>query len=166
MPIRKSLALLLASAVLSSPAHAGWPYRVARQSCPNGTCPTATYGQAAPVVRVDGTGGPLSYPVQHQAAPAADASGFVPWLNGVRAQRGLRPVAWDANLAAWAVANSQSGTYHGVMVGRRQNWGWGSLGAVRSMWLASPAHAAALLDPTITRVGLGAWGSVWTFNGD
>ena len=48
---------------------------------------------------------------------------------------------------------------------RRQNSGMGgAMSTVGSMWMASPAHQAALLDPTITMIGIAASGSYWTFN--
>jgi uncharacterized protein YkwD len=32
------------------------------------------------------------------------------------------------------------------------------------MWMASPAHRAALLDPTIRFVGIAGAGAYWTYN--
>jgi uncharacterized protein YkwD len=107
-----------------------------------------------------------------QPAPAVQPAGdygFTAWLNGVRARYGLRPVGYDANLANWAAANnaqqSRRGLGHFVMgPARRQNAAIGNAMSVGATWMASPAHRAALLDPTITRIGLAGLGSYWTFN--
>jgi hypothetical protein len=40
----------------------------------------------------------------------------------------------------------------------------GGFPGIESMWLASPAHRAALLDPTISFIGLAGAGAWWTFN--
>lgn len=121
----------------------------------------------------------LSAPAPQQAVAAPDAAqpvyqygdpyGFTAWLNGVRAQNGRRAVGYDANLSAWAAANNGQqnarGMGHFVMgSARRQNSGTGGAQAVWSMWMASPAHQAALVDPTITMIGIAASGSYWTFN--
>lgn len=102
-----------------------------------------------------------------QPQPQADPYGFTAWLNGVRAQYGLGAVGYDPNLAAWAAANSSRGYRHSVMgPARRQNVGMGAFGAVCSMWLSSGAHRVALLDPSITQVGIAYVNGVWTFNGN
>jgi uncharacterized protein YkwD len=122
----------------------------------------------------------VARPVYNEPAPAApqqpavqyvygDAYGFTAWLNGVRAQYGQRPVGYDANLEAWAQVNNGQqnarGMGHHVMgSARRQNAGVGSGPSVWSMWLADPPHAAALLDPTITMIGIAASGAYWTYN--
>jgi hypothetical protein len=111
-------------------------------------------------------------PVATTAAPAAptcDPYGFTPWLNGVRAQHGLAPVGYDPNLESWAAVNNSHqnsrGLGHFVMgAARRQNSAMGNYANIGSMWLGSPAHASALLDPTITHIGLSGSGSYWTFN--
>jgi uncharacterized protein YkwD len=105
----------------------------------------------------------------------ADPYGFVSWLNRVRAQYGLGAVSYDSNLSAWGAVNDQSqkayGMGHHVMPARRQNAGAGrSASIIFPMWLASPGHRAALLDPSITTVGISAtpsgnaYGYYWTFN--
>jgi uncharacterized protein YkwD len=106
---------------------------------------------------------------QQPVVQYADPYGFTAWLNGVRAQNGRGPVGYDANLEAWASANNGQqmarGMGHHVMgSARRQNSGMGASSTVWSMWMASPAHQAALLDPTITMIGIAASGSYWTFN--
>ena len=98
-----------------------------------------------------------------------DAYGFLGWLNSVRAQYGLPSVGYDASLESWAAANSAQqasrGLGHYVMgPARRQNSAVGSSGSIGSMWMNSPAHRAALLDPSIRYIGLAAYGSYWTFN--
>ena len=108
--------------------------------------------------------------VTYQAAPTGgDPYGFTNWLNSVRAQYGLAAVGYDANLESWAAANSAQqaarGLGHFVMgPARRQNSAMGSSASIGSQWMNSPAHRAALLDPSITRIGLAGNGSYWTFN--
>lgn len=107
-----------------------------------------------------------------QAASTRDPASFVAWINGVRARAGLGSVAWDATLAGYAAQNSSQGFGHhgrggfpmGYPLVRRENAGLGDLAQVEGMWLASPPHAAALLDPSIRLVGLGNAGNVWTYN--
>jgi uncharacterized protein YkwD len=114
-------------------------------------------------------------PAPAQSAPAqpvyqaGDPYGFTGWLNSIRAQYGRGPVGFDPNLSNWAAANNGQqlayGMGHHVMgSARRQNSGMGAAGTVWQMWMASPAHQAALLDPTITMIGIAASGSYWTFN--
>jgi hypothetical protein len=103
-------------------------------------------------------------------AAAEDPYGFLAWLNGVRAGYGLGPVGHDPGLSSWAAANNGQqqarGLGHHVRgPARRQNAGMGSGGAVWQQWMVSPAHQAALLDPTIRWIGIAAGGSYWTFNG-
>jgi uncharacterized protein YkwD len=105
-----------------------------------------------------------------QAAPsgASDPYGFLGWLNSVRASYGLGAVGHDANLSGWASMNNNAqlsrGLGHHVMgPARRQNSAMGGV-FPGAMWMASPAHRAALLDPTITWIGIAAAGAYWTFN--
>lgn len=104
-------------------------------------------------------------------ARAADPYGFGGWLNGVRAGYGLPPVGHDPNLDGWAYANSAemasfNRLAHNVMgAARRQNAGWGHYSQMGALWLASPPHRAALLDPTIRFYGIAGYGAWWTFNG-
>ena len=54
---------------------------------------------------------------------------------------------------------------HYVMgAARRQNSATGHFAQIGAMWMASPPHRAALLDPTIRRVGIAGLGAYWTFN--
>ncbi|MEW4570857.1 CAP domain-containing protein [Tautonia sp. JC769] len=111
-------------------------------------------------------------PAAAAAQPAVaqgDPHGFTSWLNGIRSQYGLAPVAYDANLSAWAnMNNAQQNSYglgHHVMgPARRQNSAMGSAASIGAQWLASPAHAAALLDPSIRVIGIAGMGAYWTFN--
>lgn len=106
-----------------------------------------------------------------QAAPASygsDPYGFLSWLNGIRASYGLGAVNYDANLSNWAALNNDQqqarGLGHFVMgPARRQNSAMGGV-FPGAMWMASPAHRAALLDPTISWIGIAAAGAYWTFN--
>lgn len=102
-------------------------------------------------------------------AQAGDPYGFVAWLNGVRASYGLGAVGYDPNLSNWAAMNNNHqasrGLGHHVMgPARRQNSAMGGFPGIEAMWMASPAHRAALLDPTITWVGIAGAGAWWTFN--
>lgn len=101
--------------------------------------------------------------------PSGDPYGFTAWLNGVRAQYGLGAVGVDPNLSNWAAMNNGQqnavGMGHHVMgPARRQNSGMGAAETVWQMWMASPAHQAALLDPSISMIGIAAGGAYWTFN--
>ena len=111
---------------------------------------------------------PVQY-YQQAAAPAGDAYGFTNWLNGVRAQYGLPAVGYDPNLEAWAQQNNSQqnarGIGHFVMgPARRQNSAMGHYASIGAMWMASPAHRAALLDPSIRFIGIAGLGAYWTYN--
>lgn len=102
-------------------------------------------------------------------APASDPYGFTNWLNQTRARYGLRPVGYDPNLEAWAHQNNLQqaarGMGHFIMgAARRQNSAMGSYASIPSMWMQSPGHQSALLDPTITFIGLAGYGAFWTYN--
>lgn len=106
--------------------------------------------------------------VIRQLLPPGDLYGFTNWLNGVRASYGLSAVGHDPNLSNWAAENNNHqaarGMGHYVMgPARRQNSAMGA-GFPGAMWMASPAHRAALLDPTISWIGIAAAGAFWTFN--
>jgi uncharacterized protein YkwD len=118
-----------------------------------------------------------SAPVAAVAAVAAEATvvdggdpyGFVGWLNATRASYGLPGVGYDPNLSSWAAMNNDQqaarGMGHFVMgPARRQNAAVGAFGNIGSMWMNSPAHRAALLDPTIRAIGIAGLGAYWTFN--
>jgi uncharacterized protein YkwD len=104
------------------------------------------------------------------AAPeAGDPYGFTVWLNATRAAYGLPAVGHDPNLSSWAAVNNSHqaarGIGHFVMgPARRQNSAMGAFANIGSMWMASPAHRAALLDPTIRWIGIAGLGAYWTFN--
>jgi uncharacterized protein YkwD len=121
--------------------------------------------QTAYTTAVDTT---TAQPPQASAGYGSDPYGFMAWLNSTRASYGLGPVNYDANLTNWAAMNNSQqqaqGLGHFVMgPARRQNSAMG--GAFPgAMWMASPAHRAALLDPTISWFGIAAAGAYWTFN--
>lgn len=120
-------------------------------------------------------------PVVQQAAPVqaspqavvadvgGDADGFIAWLNSTRAAYGLQPVVYDQTLSDWAQLNNQQqaarGCGHFIFgPATRQNASfipWPNTGPA---WLSSPPHAAALLDPGISRCGIAWMGSISTFN--
>jgi hypothetical protein len=98
-----------------------------------------------------------------------DPYGFTAWLNATRAAYGVGPVIHDPNLSSWAAVNnshqSARGIGHFVMgPARRQNSAMGGFPGIEAMWMASPAHRAALLDPTIRWIGIAGLGAYWTFN--
>ena len=108
-------------------------------------------------------------PAAESTAPAGDPYGFTYWLNSTRAAYGLPAVGYDPNLASWAAMNNNHqaayGMGHHVMgPARRQNSAMGGFPGIESMWMSSPAHAAALLDPTIRWIGIAGLGAYWTFN--
>jgi uncharacterized protein YkwD len=122
---------------------------------------------------------PATAPTTSEAAPtvatavaapvAGDPYGFVGWLNATRAAYGLSAVGYDANLSNWAAMNNDQqatrGMGHFVMgPARRQNSAMGAFANIGSMWMNSPAHRAALLDPTISAIGIAGLGAYWTFN--
>ncbi len=106
---------------------------------------------------------------EQAAVSAGDPYGFLNWLNATRASYGLSAVGHDPNLSSWAAMNNNqqasSGIGHFVMgPARRQNSAMGGFPGIESMWMASPAHRAALLDPTIRWIGIAGLGAYWTFN--
>jgi uncharacterized protein YkwD len=131
--------------------------------------PTAyvTQPAAQPVTYAQPAAQPVTY--AQPATVAGDPYGFVNWLNATRAQYGLRAVGYDQNLTNWAAQNnaqqSARGMGHHVMgPARRQNSAMGNYASIGAMWMGSPAHRAALLDPTISFVGIAGAGAYWTFN--
>ena len=150
------LALTFALAV-PLPADAGW-FRH-RRRCQPCSAPTPCQARQATYASMQ-TG--LAYPASQAAT--GDPGAFLGWINSVRASHGRGPVGWSAQLANDAAVNSSRGFGHSWMgSARRQNAGVGPLGSVQAMWLQSPAHADAILDPSITAVGLANVGGVWTF---
>ena len=114
---------------------------------------------------------PTAQPTLQPAAPVVygDPYGFIGWLNATRASYGLSAVGYDQNLSNWAAMNNDQqaarGMGHFVMgPARRQNSAMGAFANIGSMWMNSPAHRAALLDPTITAIGISGLGAYWTFN--
>ena len=136
--------------------------------------PTYQYQAAPAQYQYQQAAGTVQYRSYYHAAGTAstgggDPYGFLSWLNSTRAAHGLSAVGYDANLESWAASNNghqqSRGLGHYVMgSARRQNSAMGSYSSIGSMWMKSPAHRAALLDPTITRIGLAGSGSYWTFN--
>lgn len=101
----------------------------------------------------------------------SDPYGFSQILNAYRASAGLPPVAYDANLSAWAsqnnAAQSRKGIGHYINPGCFQNCGWNysSARAVANGWLQSPGHRDNMLQPGITRFGIAYGpGPYWTLN--
>ncbi|WP_165068071.1 CAP domain-containing protein [Paludisphaera rhizosphaerae] len=125
--------------------------------------------QPAPVAAAPEAAAAAPAAAEAPAAAYGDPYGFTAWLNGVRASYGLGPVGHDPNLSSWAAMNNAQqaarGLGHHVMgPARRQNSAMGGFPGIEAMWMASPAHRAALLDPTITWIGIAGAGAWWTFN--
>jgi hypothetical protein len=117
-------------------------------------------------VSVDAEGRPIKW-----SDPPGDPYGFIALLNRYRSQAGLGPVAYDADLSAWASQNNAAqcgrGLGHHVNPGCRQNSGWNYADAfaVAQGWMTSPGHRAAMLAYEITRVGIAYGpGPYWTMN--
>jgi uncharacterized protein YkwD len=103
------------------------------------------------------------------AKTSSELGGFLNWLNSTRARYGLGAVGHDPNLTSWAAANNSQqqarGMGHFVMgPASRQNCAVGSAATIGSQWMNSPAHRAALLDPSIRWIGLAGIGAYWTLN--
>jgi uncharacterized protein YkwD len=134
------------------------------------TVQPVTYAAQPATYTVQPTSYTASQPASYTAAQSyGDPYGFTGWLNSVRASYGLAAVGYDANLESWAAANNAQqaarGLGHFVMgPARRQNSAIGNSATIGAQWMASPAHRAGLLDPTITRIGLAGNGQYWTFN--
>jgi hypothetical protein len=128
-----------------------------------------TEHQASAYVPGRGVAPLTSPPVPSKATPqsSVDPYGFVCWINGVRARSGLHPVAWDESLVPAAAANSAAGFGHwpGTNSGFQNVGAGGSLATIEAAWMASPAHAAAILAPGMTRVALACVNGVFTMNG-
>lgn len=110
-----------------------------------------------------------AYTYAQPAQSSGDPNGFLSWLNATRARYGLSAVGWDQNLANQAAVNSAQQTHRGLghhYMGsaRRQNSAMGSAASIGTMWMNSPAHRSALLDPSIRAIGLAGAGAYWTFN--
>ena len=143
------------------------PAAVAAQPTTTHTAMRPTYDAAVQPAAAAVAAAPVA--AAPAAAPAGDPYGFTNWLNSTRAQHGLAPVAFDANLTAWAAQNSVQqnarGLGHFVMgPARRQNSAMGSSATIGGQWMASGPHRDALLDPSIRAIGLAAVGAYWTFN--
>jgi hypothetical protein len=102
--------------------------------------------------------GPFKGKWRIQQKYGADPYGFLSWLNSQRAASGLRSVRYNPDLEAWSNTNNAAmlalGFGHWVF-NPRQCVAAGSQfpGAA---WLSSPAHAAVLLDPSISEIGIAA----------
>ena len=117
------------------------------------------YAQPAPAPQ------PVAAPQPAYQYQYGDPYGFTAWLNGVRAQNGRGPVGHDPGLSGQAAVNNSYGFGHHYMgSARRQNSGMGAASTVWQMWMASKDHRDALLDPTISFIGIAASGAYWTFN--
>lgn len=107
----------------------------------------------------------------------ADEATYVANINSIRAANGLGPVRVDPNMTAaarsWAIWMAENKTLQhadDIVTGAPADWlkvgenvgRGGSVDAVWKAFLASPTHAANVLDPVYELVGIGV---VWTEDG-
>jgi len=118
------------------------------------------------------------------AAPGGAAGALVAAVNQDRAANGLAPLSWNQQLGGvaqhWAnvMAFSSQLNHQDLPSLIRQFPGWhtmaenilcepASLGprALENVWMSSPLHRANILNPSLTRIGVGltndAQGRVW-----
>ncbi|MDB5353444.1 MAG: hypothetical protein JWN86_4691 [Planctomycetota bacterium] len=100
-----------------------------------------------------------------------DPYGFAAILNSYRASAGLRPLAYDPDLSAWASNNNAAQCRHGI--GHHinpnciQNCAWNHQSAqeVAQGWMRSPGHRRNMLSSSATRFGIAYGpGPYWTLN--
>ena len=127
--------------------------------------PAADYGALNPARLLD----------TRRSSPAAGAEdvGLI-MLNQLRAARGLRPLASDATLTAfarnWSATMARSAFRHSDGP-YAENIGWYRSGSspeaaairLHEAFVASPPHLANMVDPAWTAVGVGAYqsGTTW-----
>jgi uncharacterized protein YkwD len=146
------------------------PQGSSQPESPGQSASTASAEESAPASTVTANAAPTAAEVAAAGnRESTDPYGFTSWLNTTRAAYGLAPVGYDPNLSSWAAVNNgyqaQRGMGHFVMgPSRRQNSAMGAFPGIEAMWMASPAHRAALLDPTIRWIGIAGLGAYWTFN--
>ncbi len=110
---------------------------------------------------------------------AALAAGVLTKLNAIRVSHGLVPLVLNAQLSAAATQHStemlvrgyfahgsRDGTspqkrikrYYKGIVGENLLWAAPDVGAARALvlWMATPGHRAAILDPRWREIGIGA----------
>jgi uncharacterized protein YkwD len=138
--------------------------------------PTTTTSPPAAPVAVEGVGPAMAVAAAAAESPAGIVTGeqVAAAVDAVRAQRGLGPLAWDANLASfassWSASMVTTGLHHRdlssilsslgghtyVQVGEVLYAGGGdSASAVVDAWMASPTHRAEILNASFDRVGVG-----------
>lgn len=107
----------------------------------------------------------------------SDEAEYVAHINEVRAANGLGPLEVDADMTdaarswtAWMAENTTLAHADDIVSGAPSDWlkvgenvgRGGSLDAVWQAFLASPSHAANILDPVYDYVGIGV---IWTAEG-
>lgn len=103
-------------------------------------------------------------------APTTDPYGFGNLLNNLRARMGLRLLAYDHNLSAWAGQNNavqnRRGLGHHINPGYRQNVGWNysSASAVFTGWQNSGGHYQTMVANASTYGIAYGPGPYWTLN--
>ena len=106
-----------------------------------------------------------------------DETRFIEHINAARAAEGLGPLTLDTSMrdaargwTYWMAENLTLAHADDIVTGAPPNWSkvgenvgrGGSLDAVWEAFMASPSHAANVLDPSYTLVGIGV---VWTDEG-
>lgn len=106
-----------------------------------------------------------------------DEATFVEYINAERAAAGLGPLTLDTSMrdaargwTYWMAENLTLAHADDIVTGAPSDWAkvgenvgrGGTLDAVMEAFMASPSHAANVLDPSYTLVGIGV---VWTDEG-
>ena len=171
---------------VASPQYAAPPAKTTPQAVPPLPTGQTSYDPGAPPIAAEllGYDGPPIAPMfespPSDAAPPppvvarvvyGDRHGVFGIINRIRAQRGLRQLAYDQALAAAADQNNAGqlragysshhtnpGAYQVAYVGPT------TADAAVNGWLASPSHAGVLLNPNVTTIGVAMTGNAWTAN--
>ena len=129
----------------------------AATNCPGGKCPLKAAPKTSSVT----------------SEPVGDvAQAFLAGLNSERARHRLRPLRYDVALATEASVNNppqaraqRSGHFASRSAWQVAFWGPRTVQHALAGWLASPGHRAALLEPSVSTVGLAFDGDrSWTAN--
>ncbi len=104
-------------------------------------------------------------------APFARGDELTDAINAERTAHGLRALAHEPTLVAWASQNNEQQMFRGMghwVLGTatRQNAAWGqqSIAQVVREWMYSPGHRAAILAWDVTHCGGSFDGLNWTWN--
>ncbi len=159
--------VLLASAV---PAEGCWFRLRCHRPAPLMRCPAPAYHAPAYRATVTTQTTATVATVQTTTTTTSDLGGFLGLLNAHRGRYGLPPCGVDGGLCSEAVVNNSHqrarGLGHWWMGSARRQTAAisSSTSQVFQQWASSPAHNAAMLDPSIRWIGIASDGSFWTAN--